>query len=1365
MKHLCFFDRLYMTVASLCVFASILPAQPVSGTTTAKPDGMATIVLKVDKPVYPDGSGYQMLIDNTGRARAFWDGLEGDIFDPSDAEEAYALCPYKIPEDADPNYWTSAIIDQGESDSISVPAGVYDIAIINPTTEYDDWGYPTDGYLHIAYQGIYSSLSMTAGATYVFEVSLDPISENDLVTYYPPANLVDLTATQIHIPAASYNLGTQETIGFDISNISSTDATTPFAVYYQINNNLPVEETCSIEIPAGDTATYTFSTAADLSQTQIYDIKCWSTYPGDPDPANDTASGQTERQEVCEIPYVEHFDDPDCLDDWTLLDRNPNTTGWEFMNNIYLGDATGNRDGGAAFFWYSDEGNADNYLISKPIRLKTGQNNISFYYRPKTSVYPESFEFLIGGDIVPENMTLINKWENLMDNSFWGIYNYNIQVPEDSVIHLAFHVTSPAGAGGLWIDEVSVNSGSVTNNPDLEVSQVMLPLSACHLSDQTPVFASIKNVGSDTAWGFRAWYSVNGGDAIYQDFQDTLVRNDTKDFYFTETADFSEVGQTYTVTVGVELTADAAVPEINLDNNTAQASTTHRTPIVPPYASVFTNLDWRPYEAESWTLRSDTSYYARTGHDPLVSDCFDLEPGQYYFTFLYAAGSLNWGTTNYENDILQFSMGNSTESPDTWEVFYSDTTHTSGNMADPYIWGETTFTVETAGTYAFAITVMNSPNGTAFRSIRISPIVEHEARINHAGISLPAYAPLDQLKSAITSAEIENRGSEAATATVEITHNGEPLGKQENIDLAAGEKKTVAISTPILDAVAGRRVDIEAIVSIESEPAELLDDNRFAFSINATDSVLKRDHFEGDFANCNAIGTSRPSSLGIPYTLEAADTLTSIGIGFADKAGENPLSFALLEWNPENEQYGQEIYSYSGLRGKEAALHIYPVPDLILPTGDYLLRINQLNINSLDLVVDEAEDGLFYNIYADGSLEAENDLGNPCVRLNFGHNGKVYPKDVMIEKIAKPVEEGVFSINEPVEVVLFNKGTEATGEFSTYCLADKTLLEMPVRSMQPGERRSIIFEADLSSPQTHVLTIYTQLAEDGNTGNDTASLMVNCLEATDPYVMDFENCVDFAISNFNPTWTSVDQDQAYSYGIIDYTFPNSGMPFGFIAFNPSGCTPDAQSIAPAYQGEKYGASFCAIGKDNNDWLISPALLLPQDTAFLRFYAKSISEEEGNERFNILISTENSSIAGFEPIGETLSAPFEWTPFSIDLSAYAGQTVQIAIQCVSSDAFIFMIDDIRISKPDVGLQASVFGDVSIYPNPAKESCQIQGSNIFTGIEVADMSGRIVYRNMNLATGNFLLHVDNWNSGLYLIKLYKKEENAVFKLIVR
>lgn len=267
MKYLCFFDRLYMTVASLCVFASILPAQPVSGTTTAKPDGMATIVLKVDKPVYPDGSGYQMLIDNTGRARAFWDGLEGDIFDPSDAEEAYALCPYKIPEDADPNYWTSAIIDQGESDSISVPAGVYDIAIINPTTEYDDWGYPTDGYLHIAYQGIYSSLSMTAGATYVFEVSLDPISENDLVTYYPPANLVDLTATQIHIPAASYNLGTQETIGFDISNISSTDATTPFAVYYQINNNLPVEETCSIEIPAGDTATYTFSTAADLSQT------------------------------------------------------------------------------------------------------------------------------------------------------------------------------------------------------------------------------------------------------------------------------------------------------------------------------------------------------------------------------------------------------------------------------------------------------------------------------------------------------------------------------------------------------------------------------------------------------------------------------------------------------------------------------------------------------------------------------------------------------------------------------------------------------------------------------------------------------------------------------------------------------------------------------------------------------------------------------------------------------------------------------------------------------------------------------------------------------------------------------------------
>ena len=46
----------------------------------------------------------------------------------------------------------------------------------------------------------------------------------------------------------------------------------------------------------------------------------------------------------------------------------------------------------------------------------------------------------------------------------------------------------------------------------------------------------------------------------------------------------------------------------------------------------------------------------------------------------------------------------------------------------------------------------------------------------------------------------------------------------------------------------------------------------------------------------------------------------------------------------------------------------------------------------------------------------------------------------------------------------------------------------------------------------------------------------------------------------------------------------------------------------------------------------------------------------------------------------VEVPVDWTEYSYDLSAYAGQTIQLAINCVSSDAFALFIDDINVSLP-------------------------------------------------------------------------------------
>jgi hypothetical protein len=83
---------------------------------------------------------------------------------------------------------------------------------------------------------------------------------------------------------------------------------------------------------------------------------------------------------------------------------------------------------------------------------------------------------------------------------------------------------------------------------------------------------------------------------------------------------------------------------------------------------------------------------------------------------------------------------------------------------------------------------------------------------------------------------------------------------------------------------------------------------------------------------------------------------------------------------------------------------------------------------------------------------------------------------------------------------------------------------------------------------------------------------------------------------------------------------------------------------------------------------------------LSFWAKSYTDQYGLERFKVGVSTTGMDPADFTIIseGDYVEAPVEdWTEFTYDLSAYEGQNVYVGIQCVSNDAFIFMVDDVTI----------------------------------------------------------------------------------------
>jgi uncharacterized delta-60 repeat protein len=101
---------------------------------------------------------------------------------------------------------------------------------------------------------------------------------------------------------------------------------------------------------------------------------------------------------------------------------------------------------------------------------------------------------------------------------------------------------------------------------------------------------------------------------------------------------------------------------------------------------------------------------------------------------------------------------------------------------------------------------------------------------------------------------------------------------------------------------------------------------------------------------------------------------------------------------------------------------------------------------------------------------------------------------------------------------------------------------------------------------------------------------------------------------------------------------------------------------------------------NNDFLITPFINLPTATTInFSFYAKSI-DSAFLESFNIGVSTDGTN---FTTIANETSVPSNYTQFSYDLTTYAGQSIKVAIICVSVDKYYLVVDDILCTSSSSG----------------------------------------------------------------------------------
>jgi hypothetical protein len=176
---------------------------------------------------------------------------------------------------------------------------------------------------------------------------------------------------------------------------------------------------------------------------------------------------------------------------------------------------------------------------------------------------------------------------------------------------------------------------------------------------------------------------------------------------------------------------------------------------------------------------------------------------------------------------------------------------------------------------------------------------------------------------------------------------------------------------------------------------------------------------------------------------------------------------------------------------------------------------------------------------------------------------------------------------------------------------------------------------------------------------------------------DFEGYEDFALDF--PPWTQVDVDGSGTYGSVSLNFTNEYYTGSFIIFNASATDPPANDTTwDTYEGYKGAYCFAATTPPNDDWMITPKITGPQDfyvgircvtnDAFvfmvdnflveddgsdikISFYAKSLTDAYGLERFQVGVSTTDTDPASFEIITEDpyVEAPITWTLFEYTYS--------------------------------------------------------------------------------------------------------------------
>lgn len=1020
------------------------------------------------------------------------------------------------------------------------------------------------------------------------------------------------------------------------------------------------------------------------------------------------------------------------------------------------------------------------------------------FYLEKDIIYKIDFEYQGGaysGKIDYGNFQLIiGQQENAYDtwNTLWhdsAIYTFDWTKKE-----VSFSVAeSGLYSFGFWnhgynmcIQPPKIEWANDEKDYDIALTDTWggyLPLSGCGL-DQIEVTAMVQNLGSTATHGFDAYYILNETDTVREYIYADIAPKAVSEIAFNEYALLNKGKNT--VRVNLDMYNDR-----NSSNNISKLSEKHviynHLPLQTPHTIDFTKEEMGISTMESygaWSLVQLTNgewAIGMTNDNTLISStCFELQAGEIYcLSFEHCGGSLFASGHEFPVNpyISIYDASNGIENDlEIWSE--------SNVLTYDYMKRKVYFSVEKDGFYAFAFGKKDDPEQRmgriSYKSISLTKVLEYDISTKLLS-GIPCRIPIEHVNGELPiSVSVENNGLLEANTRVDIFLNDKTAGTRTT-SLLPDETGVLAISAKSENMEIGDTVTLFIQGSIEGHEGEDINPGHKlskTFTISDTNmAYYQSPNLDVAWGFTTAsYAVNGPRGIAMPFRFSHPDTLTSISIGWA-YLYDLPLpqlQLAIYPFDAVNQKIADiAIYQSEISRPRDSGWMVYDIPDLLL-SGDVLVCIMQMDHNNMGISVDRSLEGYYYRYtLMTDSLWKETLAGYPAITLNLGHNGVLDLKQdaEMVAFVNPSANIGAFAANEPITVKVKNNSADSV-DVPVHLLINNQEAGSTTLRIAPYVFGNAVIEADLSQPNTQYdICVFAAMENDEDRSNDTLRMSLTTVPAMDPYVMDFEYTPDFAISDFQPEWITVDNDGMPTYGWQYVSFPHTYEAFGFISFNPASTTPPIieEFEMKSIQGRRFGASFGTIVNNADDWLISPKLQMPPSGSKISFWVKSLTRDYGYDQYRVLVSTTTNALESFEPVTDFREAPdWDWKQEVVDLSAYNGKEIYIAIQRYQGEqgyGFVFMIDDIRVDKTGTGTEsdASILG-ASLYPNPAQEKVTIFCDAGIQEVEIIDMNGRVLFAKQGLNQDTFVYNVENLSPGLYFAKVRSSQGLQVLKFTV-